>query len=128
LSSEKTKAVRNAPALESVRDQIQHILANCLAATAFNKPFDFGFLRNRGFTIPREWSCPMQLLTPVCRLPGKYSSFKWPKVEEAWAHLFPDQPYIELHRGQDDAMHKAMIIRECCARGLYPEFGAITRT
>ena len=79
-------------------------------ATAFNKQFDFGFLRDRGLKI-KDLSCIMLKATPIVGLPpvGNRKSPKWPKVEEAWEYFFPDIPYVEKHRALDDAMHEAKI-------------------
>lgn len=32
--------------------------------------------------------CTMHAMTPVCKLPGKYDSYKWPKLQEAYHHAF----------------------------------------
>jgi DNA polymerase-3 subunit epsilon len=78
-------------------------------ATAYNKRFDFDFLTDRGLKI-KELACPMLILTDVCKMPGRYGKFKWPKVQEAYDFLFPDREYIEKHRGCDDAMHEADLV------------------
>ena len=31
--------------------------------------------------------CTMQATTPICKLPGKFDSYKWPKLTEAYRHL-----------------------------------------
>ena len=80
--------------------------------TAFNKKFDFEFLRDRGIVIDKELPCPMLLSTSICELPGRFGSYKWPKVQEAWDHLFGKTDYVEEHRGADDALHEAKIVYE----------------
>lgn len=100
---------------EIVFEEVQVILDSFpLGATAFNKNFDFNYLRSRGITIPKELPCPMALSTPLCKIPSQYPKFhgkyKWPSVEEAWAHFFPKIDYVELHRGADDAIHEALIV------------------
>lgn len=32
--------------------------------------------------------CTMEATTDICKLPGKYGTYKWPKLTEAHAHLF----------------------------------------
>lgn len=32
--------------------------------------------------------CTMQATTPICKLPGSYGDFKWPKLTEAHFHFF----------------------------------------
>ena len=108
--------VRDAPLLNNLKDEIQELINSLDAITAFNKSFDFTFLRDRGFEIKNEWPCPMLVATPICKLPKKQArcscGYKWPKVEEAWQFFFPNEPYVELHRGCDDALHEAKICYE----------------
>lgn len=105
-----TDDIRNGPAWEEKAKDIQRIL-NKFPVTAYNKSFDFGFFKDRGLLIPRELPCPMIQATPVLKLPGTYEKYKWPKVQEAWDHFFPDQNfYQETHRAYDDAVHEAEIV------------------
>ncbi|RLG93947.1 hypothetical protein DRO27_05460 [Candidatus Bathyarchaeota archaeon] len=103
-----------------VYKEVQEILdAFPLGVTAFNKSFDFRFLRDRGVNILRELECPMLLATDICKLPNlsQYGGYKWPKVEEAWAFFRPGEKYKEAHRGADDAVHEAGIIHAMYLRG-----------
>ncbi len=103
---------------------LQDVLNN-YKVTAYNKKFDFDFLRTRGISIENELDCPMILMTPICKLPFtdgndiQSNDYKWPKVTEAWNHLFPDNHYVEKHRGCDDAKHEAIIVYELFNRGLF---------
>ncbi len=104
--------VRNAPDFDDIKAQVQAIISSYpLGATAFNKPFDFDFLKDRGLKFPKELGCLMRLSTPICKLPNQngYGSYKWPTAEEAFNHFFPEIEYTEKHRGADDAEHEAMI-------------------
>ena len=83
----KVEDVRNAPKSSEVFPIVQEVLNSCpLGATAFNKKFDFDFLKDRGITFHKEQPCPMLAATDICKLPSQhgYSNYKWPKVEEAW--------------------------------------------
>ena len=113
--------VRNAPLMENVRTEIQGIFDFYNGMTAYNRKFDFGFLRNRNFSLPMELPCPMILLTDVMKLPSKngYPGFKYPSAQEAWDYLFPESPYQEKHRGADDARIEAMIVYEMYRKGLF---------
>ena len=94
--------------------EIQSILNKySLGATAFNKKFDFGFLKSRGLRI-KELPCIMVSAAPVVDLPPNpgFSDAKWPKVEEAWDYFFPNIAYEEAHRALDDARHEALIAYE----------------
>ncbi|BBE17850.1 hypothetical protein AQPE_2009 [Aquipluma nitroreducens] len=103
-----------APTLEEQRSVIQHIL-NLYEATAYNKAFDFGFLKDRGFQI-NELPCPMQLATPIMNIGG---TMKWPSVEEAWGYFFGKTGYIETHRSLDDAIHEAKIVHKLYKMGQF---------
>ena len=87
-------------------------------AAAYNKEFDFGFLKYRGFKI-QELPCPMIAATNIIKIPPKLPDtlYKWPSVEESWSFYFPETTYFELHRAYDDALHEAMIIYEMYTRG-----------
>lgn len=87
---------------------------------AHNAAFDSGmmeveeaYLARRhpvGPSIPLEWHCTMLEAKPICKLPGKYGDYKWPKLEEAMQ--------IILGRGLGDNAHDAMHdVRGC--RDLY---------
>lgn len=118
-SDMKPDDVRETPLLEDIKDRIQNVISNVEAVTAFNKDFDMKFLRSRGFNIEREWPCPMNVATPVCKMPKKDGKrgYKFPSVEEAWHFFFPEEKYVEEHRGLDDALHEAKIIYELYKQG-----------
>lgn len=114
--------IQNSPQLISILPQIQSIInAHPIGATAFNRSFDFDFLESRGIKFPKKLPCPMILATDICKLPNQngYSSYKWPKVEEAWKHFFPEIEYVELHRGADDAFHEADIVHALYKIGVF---------
>ncbi|MFA8299561.1 MAG: 3'-5' exonuclease [Hyphomicrobiales bacterium] len=105
-----------APSLESQRVELQSLFST-YKATAYNKSFDFGYLRDRGFSI-NELECPMRIATPILDLRCKNGRRgKFPKVEEAWDYFFGNTGYIEAHRGLDDAQHEAMIVYELYKMG-----------
>jgi DNA polymerase-3 subunit epsilon len=107
--------------LTSMLPEIQGIFNKyTLGATAFNKQFDFGFLKSRGLRI-KELPCIMLTAAPVVNLPPNpgFRDAKWPKVEEAWEYFFPDTKYIEAHRALDDAQHEALIAHELYKLGKF---------
>lgn len=115
------EAVRNAPDELEVFLQVQAILNKYpLGCTAFNKKFDFDFLKSRGIGV-KDLPCPMILSTDICKLPNRsgHSGYKWPKVEEAFNHFYPDIEYTEKHRGLDDAKHEAMIVYKLYEMGIF---------
>jgi len=114
------KLVEKAPLLNELREDIQDILIK-RQITAFNKSFDLGFLKDRGFIIPNELPCIMKSATNICKIPFPRNpyKYKWPKVEEAWNYFFPEEFYIEKHRAADDAKHEARILYEMYRLGYY---------
>lgn len=38
--------------------------------------------------------CMMKPLTDVCKLPGNYGKYKWPKLSEAYKHFFNEVPPV----------------------------------
>ena len=125
-SSLTVEEVREARDLREMLPELQGIVDGfLLGATAYNRNFDFQFLENRGLVFGEKLPCPMLLSTPICKLPGKFRDYKWPKVEEAWQHFFPDRPYTELHRGADDAVHEALIVWELYKLGVFKVPGMV---
>jgi DNA polymerase-3 subunit epsilon len=51
--------------------------------------------------------CTMKGTANICRLPGKYGDYKWPKLEELYFHLFR-RPLNGAHNARADV--------EACAR------------
>jgi DNA polymerase III epsilon subunit-like protein len=109
-SSLRYDEVVDAPMFSSFRDEIQTWF-NKYPATAYNKQFDFGFLRQRDIAIRYELDCPMQKATPILKIPHWKQGYKYPSVEEAWRYYFPHKKYQESHRAYDDALHEAQIVQ-----------------
>lgn len=107
--------------LEKYRYEIQDIISSYdNGITAYNNVFDFGFLKSNGFDLEHKLDCPMKLATDVCKIKGKRSdTYKWPSVQECYDHLFPNNEYVEKHRGADDALHEAKIVYELYLRGIF---------
>ncbi|MHA1340001.1 MAG: 3'-5' exonuclease [Promethearchaeota archaeon] len=104
---------------KNIRKEIQDILDK-YPATAYNKGFDFGWLKSRGFNI-KELPCPMLVAKDILKIRFEndysYNDYKWPSVQESWDYFFPNSNYIEKHRAYDDAEHEAMIVYELYKRG-----------
>ncbi len=117
----KYQDVALAQNLSDLLPQIQAVFDKYpLGATAYNKSFDFGFLRSRGLRI-KELPCIMRAATPVVNLPPHpgHKEPKWPNVEEAWRYFFPNVQYRETHRALDDARHEALICYELYVRDMF---------
>ena len=117
-STLKPMEVDAAYPLEIYRDQIQSIL-NTYPITAFNRDFDIGFLKNRKFTIEKMAPCPMQLATPILKIPHLRYQWKYPNLEEAYRHYFGDTGYVESHRAFSDANHEAALVWKMYRAGDY---------
>lgn len=110
--------VLEAPMLQDILPKIRWACSLVKSVTAFNRKFDVEFMASRGLALTRLWPCLMLTMTPVCRIPKPgFRKYKWPSCEEAWHHLFPDKPYVEAHRGFDDAWHEALIAHELYKQG-----------
>lgn len=112
--------IRQSINLKKMQPEIQEIIDKYpTGATAFNNVFDFGFMKDRKFTFPKELPCPMKLSTNICKLPNSRGGYKWPKVQEAYDFFFGKNDYVEKHRGADDAMHEAQIVYELYKRKIF---------
>ena len=114
--------VREAPSQHDVYAAFQEIVNQFPeGVTAFNRDFDVPYLESRGIKFRKLQPCPMKVMTGVMKLPHKNGrgGYKWPKVEEAFAFLFPEVEYKEAHRGASDARDEAMIVLEMYKRGIY---------
>lgn len=101
-------------------DEIQQLFNQYESGiTAFNKSFDFNFMKSRGFIIPVELKCPMKLSKDICRIYSKAGGYKTPNVGEAYNYFFPDSNYIESHRAASDAKHEAEIVFELWKLGVF---------
>ena len=107
--------------LEIHRDEIQAIFDGYQNnITAWNRPFDASFLEVRGFVLGKPMRDPMRDSTNYFELPGKYN-YKWPKAQEAWDILFPDEEMVEEHRALSDAVMEAKIIHKLIVLGVYKD-------
>lgn len=57
--------------------------------------------------IGKEWHCTMEAMKNVCQLPGPYG-FKWPRLEEAYRHLF-NEWNVKAHDAMEDVRACARI-------------------
>ena len=117
-SNIKVDDILNAKSLHRYFVEIHEILLKYPGITAYNNKFDLSFLQERGFVWHKTLPCPMELATDICQIPGKHG-LKWPKVEEAYHHFFPESNYVEKHRGADDAKHEAEIVYELYKLGFF---------
>jgi DNA polymerase III epsilon subunit-like protein len=111
--------VRNAEPISKYAPDIQNIMDDFQGLiTAWNREFDSAFLEYAGFNLGAPLECPMKQSVDYFKIDGPFG-YKWPKAQEAWNLLFPDNPKIEEHRGLDDSKMEAAIIYELHKRGQY---------
>ncbi|MDR1404097.1 MAG: 3'-5' exonuclease [Candidatus Methanoplasma sp.] len=120
------EAVSAAPPADEVAKEISKILS-CEFVTSYNVGFDFDrFLVHPPYNIK---SCvskvcpdPMLIAMNICRIPGPYGN-KWPRLEEAYAVLCPDDPAriggVQDHRALSDARVASHVLVELYRRGFY---------
>jgi DNA polymerase III subunit epsilon len=66
--------------------------------------------------IPRV--CTMRSTTDVCRLPGRYGKFKWPKLEEAYKMLVDPAGFECAHDAMADVIACWKVLRVLEEKGL----------
>ena len=102
--------VRNAKHIDEYREELQGLFDKYLL-TAYNKRFDLSFMRARGFDIKDTKDLMVNGRNISLTMTGKKSA---PSVEKLYSWFFPDENYIEKHRGLDDALHEAKIFYKFC--------------
>lgn len=102
--------VRSAKHIDEYREELQKLF-DVYPLTAYNKKFDLSFMRARGFVI-NDTKDLMKTATDISHeLTGNP---KWPSVEKIFALLFPDETYVEMHRGLNDALDEARLLYKFC--------------
>lgn len=103
--------------IDNVMEIFQDFMKSCDVAIAHNIKFDREMLDIESVLYgcaPLPWNglfCTMEATTPICRLPGKFSGkFKWPKLSEAYQHLFGEQ-FIDAHDALTDCRACARIYK-----------------
>ena len=102
------EAIEAAPPFAQIKGYVEELLKTG-PATAYNLPYDLQVLYRHGLRVPQTWPCLMHTCTPICRLPGRYGDYKYPKFSEAYAHFFPGETFQEKHRAGYDVLHEAKL-------------------
>ena len=118
--------VASAPPAEKVASDIRKILSG-KNVTTFNTGFDLDkFLYHepwslKGAIIPSR--CIMLASKNVCKLPGLYEEYKWPKLEEAYSMIVDGDPAgingKQEHRAMSDAVMASHILIALSRNGRY---------
>lgn len=115
-----------APCVELIASQLRGILDG-KSVTSYNTAFDFNkFLLHPPYLLD-ESVCkfardPMVAATNVCSIPG-IRGFKWPKLEEAYALICPEDPVgirgKQDHRALSDARVAGHVVLGLYRMGAY---------
>ena len=119
-------AVASAPDASKVAADVRNILKDKNVST-FNTGFDLKkFLYREPWSlrgIIRESKCIMIASRDVCKLPGLYEEYKWPKLDEAYTMLVEGDPADikgnQTHRALSDAVMASHILISLYKRGRY---------
>jgi DNA polymerase III epsilon subunit-like protein len=79
--------------------------ANVLLANVYH---DYSNVLLEKLTNKDYQYCTMLKGTPLCKLPGRYNSFKWPKLIELYKYLFNEE-----FEGAHDALADVRATRRC---------------
>ena len=119
--------VSKAPDAKKVAADVANILRG-RNVTAFNKEFDLNkFLYHEPWNLRNvimESDCIMLAAKEVCKLPGLYDDYKWPRLEEAYSMIVEGDPADirgeQTHRALSDAVMASYVLIEMYRNGQYP--------
>lgn len=109
--------VSAAPPAEKVAEDVRRIL-NGKNVTSFNMGFDMDkFLYHRPWDLKGKIMasrCIMLASADVCKIPGMYENYKWPRLEEAYSIIVDGDPAgiegPQKHRALSDAVMASHIL------------------
>ena len=119
-------AVAAAPSAEKVAAEVRNILRDKNVST-FNTGFDLvKFLYREPWSLKnviRESRCIMLASKDVCKIPGFYEEYKWPRLDEAYSMLVDGDPAgirgNQTHRALSDAVMASHILIALYRKGAY---------
>ena len=94
--------------LNRVLTAFEDLCHDAILSVAHNHRFDAAILElescrlGRRTPLPKHFACTMELMTPLCNLPGPRGP-KWPRLEEAYFHFFRCFPE-RIHHALLDAL------------------------
>lgn len=109
-----------------VLDEYTQAIKDGLIIVAFNAQYDTKILRaelrragmedlfEKTFNI-----CMMKATMDILKIPGRYGSFKWPKLSEAAQYFGIEQ--LEAHTALDDTRVTVLVMRKVVDLNLLPE-------
>ena len=102
-------------------------ILNGANVTSFNFSFDFDrFLYREPWSLQSKiipFRCVMLASKDICRIPGMYDDYKWPKLAEAYEMIVKGDPAgtegTQAHRALSDAVMASHILLELHKMGCY---------
>lgn len=118
--------VASAPRADIVAGEIRELLRG-RRVTSFNFTFDMDRFLYHGPWNLREViaqeRCIMLASADVCRIPGLYEKYKWPRLEEAYSMIVDGDPAgiggEQTHRALSDAMMASHILIALSRKGCF---------
>lgn len=118
--------VNSAPSENDVVKEVTSILKG-KNVTSFNFVYDMDkFLYRMPWDLRSKivpFRCIMLASKDICKLPGLYNEYKWPKLEEAYSIIVKNDPAhidgVQKHRALSDAMMASFILLELHRTGNY---------
>lgn len=118
------KDVENAPYIENVVDSFLKYLNTSDVVVWHNVEFDEEIIRNELARLWRKWDyqpikslCTMRSSTDYCKLQWRWFSFKPPKLNELYKHLFGER-FEWAHNAMVDVESTAKAFSELVKRGV----------
>lgn len=110
--------------LDALRD-FNGLVKQASALLAHNEAYDNNVVRHalklvkRTIPLPEKRICTMMMAKDYCRLPPNFpgGDFKWPKLEEAYRHLF-DRELVDAHTSLADIRQSVEVYQELKRRGV----------
>ena len=118
--------VASAPPAEQVASDIRKLLSG-KNVTTFNTGFDLNkFLYHEPWSLRGtiiQSRCIMLASKNVCKLPGLYEDYKYPRLDEAYSMIVEGDPAgingKQEHRALSDAVMASYILIALCRNGRY---------
>jgi DNA polymerase III epsilon subunit-like protein len=119
IRAENRKCHPGAQAVHQISVEECHGFSSAHTLIAHNIFFDLGFVgqymerneQDASILNQKSLFCTMKSTTDLCRLPGRYGNFKWPKLTELYKFLFNEEM-----EGAHDAMVDVRATRRCYYR------------
>ena len=99
------KALAALAAFNNAAKQADRIVGHNLDFDMFMMQIEYTRL-NQSFEtlLTTRQFCTMHATTDICKLPGRYGKYKWPKLDEAYRHLVDKDGFASAHRAKFDVM------------------------